>query len=49
MARYALVIGVGENRSPLPSLSKTVGDARAIAHILRMMPVQVLIIAEIKV
>jgi WD40 repeat protein len=34
MARYALVIGVGENRSPLPSLSKTVGDAIAIAEAL---------------
>jgi WD40 repeat protein len=36
MARYALVIGVGENRSPLPSLSKTVGDARAIAAALEV-------------
>ncbi len=36
MARYALVIGIGQNRSPLPSLSKTVGDAGAIAHILRI-------------
>jgi energy-coupling factor transporter ATP-binding protein EcfA2 len=35
MARYALVIGIGQSLSPLPSLSKTVGDARAIAEVLR--------------
>jgi hypothetical protein len=35
MARYALVIGIGQNQLPLPSLSKTVGDAKAIALLLR--------------
>jgi hypothetical protein len=35
MARYALVIGIGENRPPLRPLTKTVGDATAIAQVLR--------------
>jgi hypothetical protein len=35
MARYALVIGIGENRPPFRSLTKTVGDATAIAQVLR--------------
>jgi Caspase domain/Pentapeptide repeats (8 copies) len=35
MARYALVIGIGENQHPLRSLTKTVGDAKAIAQVLR--------------
>lgn len=34
MARYALVIGIGTNILPLRSLSKTVGDAAAIADLL---------------
>jgi hypothetical protein len=34
MARYALVIGIGQNQLPLPSLSKTVGDAEAITRAL---------------
>jgi uncharacterized caspase-like protein len=35
MARYALVIGIGENHSPFKSLTKTVGDAKAIAQVLQ--------------
>ncbi len=35
MARYALVIGIGENLAPLASLSKPVGDAATIADVLR--------------
>ena len=35
MARYALVIGIDTNIAPLKSLSKTAGDARAIAEVLR--------------
>ncbi len=35
MARYALVIGIGENQLPFKSLTKTVGDAKAIAQVLR--------------
>lgn len=35
MARYALVIGIGENQPPLRSLTKTVGDAKTIAQCLR--------------
>jgi uncharacterized protein YjbI with pentapeptide repeats len=35
MARYALVIGIGENQPPLRSLTKTVGDAKAIAQVLQ--------------
>lgn len=35
MARYALVIGIGENQSPFKSLTKTVGDAKAITQVLR--------------
>ena len=35
MARYALVIGIDTNLTPLKSLSKTAGDARAIAEVLR--------------
>jgi uncharacterized caspase-like protein len=34
MARYALVIGIGENQPPLKLLTKTVGDAKAITQIL---------------
>jgi energy-coupling factor transporter ATP-binding protein EcfA2 len=33
MARYALVIGVGENQAPFRSLTKPIGDAQAIAQI----------------
>ena len=33
MARYALVIGIDTNIAPLKSLSKTAGDARAIADL----------------
>ena len=33
MARYALVIGIDTNKAPLTSLSKTAGDARAIADL----------------
>jgi WD40 repeat protein len=33
--RYALVIGVSEYNRPLSSLSKTVGDAKAVAEMLR--------------
>jgi uncharacterized caspase-like protein len=35
MARYALVIGISQNESPLQSLSKTQGDAQAVARVLR--------------
>jgi uncharacterized caspase-like protein len=35
MTRYALVIEIGENQPPLKSLTKTVGDAKAIAQVLR--------------
>ena len=34
MARYAIVIGIATNLSPLKSLSKTAGDAGAIADLL---------------
>jgi hypothetical protein len=34
MARYALVIGIDTNLPPLKSLSKTKGDAEAIADLL---------------
>jgi hypothetical protein len=34
MPRYALVIGIDTNGAPLKSLSKTAGDARAIADLL---------------
>jgi energy-coupling factor transporter ATP-binding protein EcfA2 len=36
MARYALVIGIGENLPPFKSLTKTVGDANAIAQVLQV-------------
>ncbi|KAM3094613.1 pentapeptide repeat-containing protein [Phormidesmis sp. 146-12] len=35
MARYALVIGIDTNQAPMKSLSKTRGDAEAIANLLR--------------
>jgi uncharacterized protein YjbI with pentapeptide repeats/energy-coupling factor transporter ATP-binding protein EcfA2 len=35
MARYALVIGIGQNHDSLGSLSKPVGDAQAIAAVLQ--------------
>ncbi|MBD2078710.1 pentapeptide repeat-containing protein [Leptolyngbya sp. FACHB-17] len=35
MARYALVIGIDSNQAPLKSLSKTRGDAEAIAQVLQ--------------
>jgi len=35
MARYALVIGIGENLAPLGALSKPVGDAETIATVLQ--------------
>ncbi len=35
MARYALVIGIGENQPPFKALTKTVGDAKAIAQVLQ--------------
>jgi uncharacterized caspase-like protein len=35
MARYALVIGISQNTGPLKSLSKTAGDAQAVAARLR--------------
>jgi Caspase domain len=34
MSRHALVVGIGQNLSPLHSLSKAVGDAEAIAKVL---------------
>ncbi len=34
MARYALVIGIGENRSPLSSISQADADAEAMAKLL---------------
>jgi hypothetical protein len=35
MARYALVIGITQNQTPLQTLEKSVADARAIAAVLR--------------
>lgn len=35
MARYALVIGIGENHPPFKSLTKPVGDVQAIAQVLQ--------------
>jgi uncharacterized caspase-like protein len=35
MARYALVVGIAEYKSPLKSLSKTATDAEAVAEVLK--------------
>jgi uncharacterized caspase-like protein len=35
MARYALVIGIGENHPPFKSLTKPIGDAKAISQVLQ--------------